>query len=41
VGRDHRDGYRCETPALFRSALDDVRRRFDPAGILNPYILTG
>ncbi len=41
VGRDHLDGYRRETPCLFRAALDDVRRRFDPAGILNPGILTG
>ena len=39
VGRDHLSGYGHETPDLFRAALGDVKRRFDPAGVLNPGIL--
>ena len=39
VGRDHMSGYRREAPGLFRAALGDVKRRFDPAGIMNPGIL--
>jgi alkyldihydroxyacetonephosphate synthase len=39
VGRDHVAGYQREVPALFRAGLGDVKRRFDPAGILNPGIL--
>jgi len=26
-------------PALMRSALADVKRRFDPAGVMNPGVL--
>jgi alkyldihydroxyacetonephosphate synthase len=39
VGRDHRDGYDAETPALFRAALAAAKQRLDPAGILNPGVL--
>jgi alkyldihydroxyacetonephosphate synthase len=39
VGRDHRDGYEAETPALFRGALAAAKQRLDPAGILNPGVL--
>jgi alkyldihydroxyacetonephosphate synthase len=39
VGRDHRSGYEQETPALFRSALANVKHTLDPAGILNPGVL--
>jgi alkyldihydroxyacetonephosphate synthase len=39
VGRDHRDGYERETPALFRAALAAAKQRLDPAGIMNPGIL--
>jgi alkyldihydroxyacetonephosphate synthase len=39
VGRDHRDGYEAETPALFRAALAAAKERLDPKGILNPGVL--
>jgi alkyldihydroxyacetonephosphate synthase len=41
VGRDHLSAYRREAPDLFRAALGDVKRRLDPAGIMNPGILLG
>jgi alkyldihydroxyacetonephosphate synthase len=39
VGRDHRSGYEAESAPLFRAALAAVKRRLDPAGILNPGVL--
>jgi alkyldihydroxyacetonephosphate synthase len=39
VGRDHLSGYRREVPGLFQAALGDVKRRFDPCGVMNPGIL--
>jgi alkyldihydroxyacetonephosphate synthase len=39
VGRDHRSGYDIEVPALMRAALADVKRRFDPSGVMNPGVL--
>ncbi len=41
VGRDHRSGYDIEVPSLMRSAYLDVKRRFDPAGVMNPGVLIG
>jgi alkyldihydroxyacetonephosphate synthase len=41
VGRDHRSGFDIEIPMLTRSALADVKRRFDPAGVMNPGVLIG
>ncbi len=39
VGRDHRSGYEKQTSPLFRQALQGLKRRLDPSGILNPGIL--
>jgi alkyldihydroxyacetonephosphate synthase len=39
VGRDHRPWYDRERPALFGAALQAVKQRLDPAGILNPGVL--
>jgi alkyldihydroxyacetonephosphate synthase len=41
VGRDHRSGYDVEVPALLRTALGDVKRRLDPAGVMNPGVMFG
>ncbi len=41
VGRDHRyRGYDEQAPPLFRDALAAVRAELDPAGLMNPGILT-
>jgi len=40
VGRDHRPWYDRQRPEPFARALDAVRRELDPAGILNPGVLT-
>src|SRR5262249_29885835 len=32
VGRDHRDAYEAEVPALMRAALVGAKKVFDPAG---------
>jgi alkyldihydroxyacetonephosphate synthase len=39
VGRTHRPWYRKEVPELFTSALWEVKRHLDPAGIMNPGVL--
>jgi alkyldihydroxyacetonephosphate synthase len=39
VGRDHRSGYELQSPPLFRNALAEAKRSFDPSGILNPGVL--
>ena len=39
VGRDHRSGYEKQSPPLFRSALQAVKKTLDPVGILNPGVL--
>ncbi len=41
VGRMHRPWYDRERPALFAELLGASRRSLDPAGILNPGVLTG
>ena len=41
VGRDHRAWYDHERPELFGKALASAKRALDPAGILNPGVLTG
>jgi len=40
VGRDHRPWYDRQRPEPFARALEAVRRELDPAGILNPGVLT-
>jgi len=39
VGRDHRDAYEQEVPALMRAALAGAKRVLDPAGVMNPGVL--
>jgi len=39
VGRDHRSGYECEVPALFRQMLAAAKQVADPHGIMNPGVL--
>ncbi|UGT39562.1 FAD-binding oxidoreductase [Nocardia yamanashiensis] len=39
VGRDHRPWYDRQRPDVFAAALDAVKTRLDPAGILNPGVL--
>lgn len=39
VGTDHRDGYLREAGPLGIAALQAVKRRLDPAGLLNPGVL--
>jgi alkyldihydroxyacetonephosphate synthase len=39
LGRDHRQWYDQERPALFADALRAVKRRLDPKGVLNPGVL--
>jgi alkyldihydroxyacetonephosphate synthase len=39
VGRDHMPWYRRQRPELFGAALQGVKDRLDPAGILNPGVL--
>jgi alkyldihydroxyacetonephosphate synthase len=39
VGRDHMPWYRQQLPGLFQDALQGVKARLDPAGILNPGVL--
>jgi len=39
VGRDHMPWYRRQRPDLFASALQGVKDRLDPKGILNPGVL--
>ena len=39
VGRDHRDAYEKEVPALLRAALVGAKKVFDPAGVMNPGVL--
>ncbi|HET7527573.1 MAG TPA: FAD-binding oxidoreductase [Burkholderiaceae bacterium] len=39
VGRDHRDAYEQEVPALMRAALGGAKRVLDPAGVMNPGVL--
>ncbi|MBS1152505.1 MAG: putative alkyl dihydroxyacetonephosphate synthase agp, partial [Myxococcaceae bacterium] len=41
VGRTHRPWYDRERPEPFAQALGAARRAVDPAGILNPGVLTG
>ncbi len=41
VGRDHRPWYDRQRPEPFAAALSAARRAVDPAGILNPGVLTG
>jgi alkyldihydroxyacetonephosphate synthase len=40
VGRLHRPWYDIERPPLFATAYNAVRATFDPAGIMNPGVLT-
>jgi alkyldihydroxyacetonephosphate synthase len=39
VGRDHMPWYRRQRPDLFASALQGVKEKLDPKGILNPGVL--
>ena len=39
VGRDHMPWYRRQRPDLFASALQGVKEKLDPRGILNPGVL--
>jgi alkyldihydroxyacetonephosphate synthase len=39
VGRDHRDAYELEVPALMRAALAGAKAVLDPRGVMNPGVL--
>ncbi|MGI9507940.1 MAG: FAD-binding oxidoreductase [Geminicoccaceae bacterium] len=39
VGRDHMPWYERQRPGLFGDALEAVKRRLDPGGILNPGVI--
>jgi alkyldihydroxyacetonephosphate synthase len=40
VGRDHMPWYRAQRPGLFGKAFEGAKRALDPAGIMNPGVLT-
>ena len=40
IGRDHRPWYERQRPALFGEALRSVKATLDPAGIMNPGVLS-
>jgi alkyldihydroxyacetonephosphate synthase len=40
VGRDHMPWYRAQRPALFGKAFEAAKNALDPAGIMNPGVLT-
>jgi alkyldihydroxyacetonephosphate synthase len=41
VGRDHDPWYRAQRPDLFGRTLDAAKSALDPAGVLNPGVISG
>ena len=41
VGRDHRQWYEQQRPALFGDVLGAAKKRLDPMGVLNPGVIAG